>query len=248
MAQETMGTRLLVPLDEVSATGQQFRAQAPQIEEQVRAPLQATEQTHGLGWTGQAREQYLTLHQRLMPALEHVETRVGTFGTQLGHHASYYAVLNALHFGGTPGAPAVEGGLEPTEDERVAGTPSEDLAKAIKAKTGVALPPGKAAHHIVPYAKNLPPSAIAARNILVKYHIDLNDADNGIYLPYDPTLYPGRKYYHKGKGQPDLHTYAYCDEVLARLQRVDKAGATDKDIRAVLQQIGKELDACTFPI
>lgn len=114
-------TRLLVPLDDLHATSQQFRAQAPLIEEQVRAPLQATEQAHGPMWQGVARERYSELHQGLVQSLDHMQSRIGTLGTQLGHHASYYAVLNAMRFGEAPGAPTVASGLEPAEAERVAG-------------------------------------------------------------------------------------------------------------------------------
>lgn len=112
------GARLLVPHRELHQTGAQFTTQAPQIEDQVLTPLQATEQTHGMLWTGGAREGYTGLHRGMVQSLQYISTRTSTLGKQLAQQANYFAVLAAFRLGAAPdvGAPG------PVETEWVTGT------------------------------------------------------------------------------------------------------------------------------
>lgn len=82
-----------------------------------------------------------------------------------------------------------------------------------------------AAHHIV---AGKAPGANKAREILDKFEILINDANNGVYLPTDPNANWGT--YHRS-----LHTEEYYKKVTAML-----SDATTRDeVIAILQEIAE---------
>lgn len=88
---------------------------------------------------------------------------------------------------------------------------------------------GYETHHIVPSGRNYE-SAIEARKLLAKWDIDINDAENGVFLP---------KSIHNGLA----NDYTYMDAVLEDLQ-----GATSKnDAIRILRKIGQRLLDGTYP-
>jgi hypothetical protein len=108
------GGRVQVETGALAQGGRQFQLQGSALEEQVLAPLQATEAAQGADWAGLARAQYLRLHEQLVGAVRHVGAQVQGLGRTLGHSAGAYGVLSQTRFG--PEA----GGL-PVETERAAG-------------------------------------------------------------------------------------------------------------------------------
>ena len=84
---------------------------------------------------------------------------------------------------------------------------------------------GSAAHHIVAGDDK---RAAGSRAILKKHNIDVNSAENGIYLKHiDPnSKQPGA--YHR-----EIHTDAYHKGVEKRLKLADKAGGKE----AVLSEL-----------
>jgi hypothetical protein len=94
--------------------------------------------------------------------------------------------------------------------------------------------PNRAAHHIV---AGEDPRAAQARRILKQAGIDINDADNGVFLPR------GSKY-AKGAETPHsrVHTDLYYKTLTERLQK-----AAPGTLRDVLEEIGQELLNGTFP-
>jgi hypothetical protein len=98
-------------------------------------------------------------------------------------------------------------------------------------------PPDAAAHHIV--AENDPRAALS-RAILAGAGIDVNSADNGVYLPRNMNVpNPNNEAVHSR-----IHTDTYYREVERRLQVAQVAG---RPITPVLQQIEQELLSDTFP-
>ena len=89
-----------------------------------------------------------------------------------------------------------------------------------------------AAHHIV--AGN-DPRAEEARDILDSFDIGINDAENGVFLPYTEL---GDAAYH-----PSLHTDVYYDTTTQMLQ---KATSQEKAID-ILRNIKSMLQSNTFP-
>lgn len=75
-----------------------------------------------------------------------------------------------------------------------------------------------------------------ARQISLEFHIPINSADNGVWLPNMDGV--GEGAYHR-----ELHTGKYYDEVERRLKT-----ATDREeVLGVLHKIRKELSENKFP-
>jgi hypothetical protein len=130
---------------------------------------------------------------------------------------------------------------------RIKGIPVHDLIELLEStrklarnmeKAGIVRPAGTAAHHIVPAGLEKFHSAVEARAILKRFHIDVHNAANGVYLPskFDDAL---RAAYHRG-----VRTQLYFDEILRRL----KFAQTAEDALLVLNQIRRELLLGTFPV
>ena len=81
---------------------------------------------------------------------------------------------------------------------------------------------GSAAHHIVP-GDHQNEDADRARQVLVRNNIDINDADNGIYLRHmdKNSLQPGA--YHR-----EIHTNEYFRNIADRLEEAEADGLNDK--------------------
>jgi len=100
-------------------------------------------------------------------------------------------------------------------------SPSRILSQNITKATGVKQAAGEAAHHIVAYGSK---KAADARDILKKWEIDINSADNGVFLP-EP--------YHWR-----VHTDAYYQAVARSLRGAasrDEALEVLNDFRTRLQ-------------
>ena len=110
-------------------------------------------------------------------------------------------------------APNPVGWIDPT------GLTSKQLATAM-VNAGESCPINSAAHHIVGETSK---GAAPARNILNKHDIDINGADNGVFLPNrnntDPNV-PG--ILHNGR-----HPNAYLDAVNEKVVRADEIGGKE---------------------
>ena len=103
-------------------------------------------------------------------------------------------------------------------------------------KAGQPRPPGHAAHHIVSTDDGRFPEAIEARKIIGKFNIDIDDAVNGVWLPYKRGIDGG--VYH-----PGLHSREYYQAVVDSLRRAKNR----KDAVQQLQRIGGLLSQGKFP-
>jgi RHS repeat-associated protein len=122
---------------------------------------------------------------------------------------------------------AIESGL------KTLSTPSSKVLRQNMIEAGIDVPNyANAAHHIVAGSS---PKAAEARAILQKYGVDINDANNGVFLPTIKDLSEGA--YH-----PSLHTNAYYNEVNKQLLK-----ATSKDdVLSILDDIKEQLIDGTF--
>ncbi|MEO7002823.1 MAG: AHH domain-containing protein [Ktedonobacterales bacterium] len=234
------------------------------LADQVRAErgrMQQSYETARQGWTEPtswiAYEQWFTgadaqLGQR--------ESELRGMAAHLAQTAQTFQQADVSDTGGRGSGVAATAG----EGELVTGTNNSAILSANITKNGnrihlkgTAQPAGTSAHHIVPATRNLP-STNAARDILTKYGINVNDAQNGVFMWTDPTMYPNKLYYHKGPGVPDLHTNVYYDNVLRDLRATENAGLTARPpetpaqirvaIEKTLANIGNGLRAGTYPI
>ena len=90
-----------------------------------------------------------------------------------------------------------------------------------------------------------PSEATRSHKRLFPWHIAINDADNGVYLPkYKSTVVETLPKAIKHAG---LHTTLYQLEVFARLRLVPAEFANREDGRKSLKTIKKELLDGTFP-
>jgi RHS repeat-associated protein len=113
---------------------------------------------------------------------------------------------------------------------------SSRILRANMAATGIAPRAGHAAHHIVAGSLR---RAQAARDVLARFQIDINDAANGVYLPTSRigAAASGSTYH------PTLHTHRYLDAVNELL-----SGATTRgEALATLQFIATQLQQHAFP-
>jgi hypothetical protein len=88
-----------------------------------------------------------------------------------------------------------------------------------------------AAHHIV---AGKAPSAEAARQILLEYGVDINDAANGVFLP---TIKGESGAYH-----PSLHTDGYYRKVTEALN----IATSKEDVIDILADIAEQLSKGIF--
>lgn len=124
------------------------------------------------------------------------------------------------------------------KDLTIARSNTAKLERALEA-AGEARPKGCAAHHIVPqnegreWAKDF---AEKARNILKECGIDLNAAENGVWLPAKPGAEC------TGKWHPKLHTKKYYKRIFDLL---DTANKTDgcQGVKNALKQLKLNLSA-----
>ncbi len=89
-----------------------------------------------------------------------------------------------------------------------------------------------AAHHIVAGAAA---AASRAREILEKFNIDINDANNGVFLPTVKGV--SKAAYH-----PSVHTAAYYQKVTDLLEEA----TTRKECIEILRGIAEQLSNGTF--
>ena len=113
------GARELVAPGVLEDSGRQVRGHALALDTHVLAPLEQTEALHGPGWTGLARERYLSLHQGMTQVLQQAQVRVDGLGAAMGRSAAEYERLTHTRFG--PGGPATSRAALPTETEYVSG-------------------------------------------------------------------------------------------------------------------------------
>ena len=238
------------------------------LADSVRAERSKVEQSHGIavqGWVEPiSRNAYEHWHGTADEQLGQRETELRELAAHLAQTAQSFRQADAADTGGHGAGGA---GVATVDGELVTGgkSPSQILSDNIIASgnaihpkgTLTQQPPGTSAHHIVPFARNYP-SANAARALLAKYGIGLNDANNGVFMWTDPAMYPGKHYYHKGTGVPDLHTNVYYDNVqhdLEATEQADLAANPPKtpaqikvDLEATLQKIGASLRAGSYQI
>lgn len=109
---------------------------------------------------------------------------------------------------------------------------SKRLAKHLKA-TGESRPPNVAAHAIVSGAH---PEAKAARRILAKFKIRIDDPDNGVYLPRDSRFIPHEK-------MPDAanHAKVHSDEYYINITNILNTATSTLECRVALKLIAKKL-------
>jgi hypothetical protein len=112
-------------------------------------------------------------------------------------------------------------------------------------KAGRALPKNTDAHHIVPSQENRPwavDHAVAARAILTRWGISINNEANGVALPTTsktkvksiPNAYPHKK----------VHTLVYYLNIAAQLR-----GANNRtQCIETLREIGEDLEDGVYPI
>jgi hypothetical protein len=112
---------------------------------------------------------------------------------------------------------------------------SPALAVALEA-SGVPRPTGYAAHHIAAGNAN---RAKAAREILQKFNIGINDVSNGVFLPANrATQVIAGETIHS-----TLHTDEYYDAVNEALE----SATTRQEAIAILQGIGRALQSGDYP-
>ncbi|WP_233273580.1 AHH domain-containing protein [Streptomyces broussonetiae] len=96
---------------------------------------------------------------------------------------------------------------------------------------GTVRPPETAAHHIV---ASTSPKAAAARQQLAKFGIDINDADNGVFLPRgSASVNPSGASVHSR-----IHTndyYTYVNDMIGGARNADEARDVLGYLRSQLQ-------------
>ena len=114
-----------------------------------------------------------------------------------------------------------------TAVKKVSKASSRKLAKNLE-KAGISKPKDykAAAHHIVAGGE---PEAARSKEILESFHIDINDASNGVFLPYEKGA-PTKATYH-----PSLNTKVYNQNVYKMLKNA-------KSREEVIEILGKIRD------
>ncbi|MCE9885251.1 AHH domain-containing protein [Obesumbacterium proteus] len=90
-------------------------------------------------------------------------------------------------------------------------------------KAGISRPANSQAHHIVPETAQ---SAGPARDILNKHGIDINGADNGVFLPNRHNTDGLPSIEHNGR-HPDDH----IDDINERIKEADRVGGKQQVLR-----------------
>lgn len=114
---------------------------------------------------------------------------------------------------------------------------SKRLSRHMKA-AGLTRPPNVAAHAIVSGGE---PEARAARKILAKFRIRIDDPDNGVYLPRDSRFIPHEK-------MPDAanHAKIHTDEYYINITNVLSTATSEFECRVALKLIAKKLQDGTL--
>jgi len=99
-------------------------------------------------------------------------------------------------------------------------------------------------HHIAAATDS---RAEKALKILLKWGINFNHGANGVQLPQYKKHVP-HKSMPKAIAHSQTHTNMYHTNVFIVLMRVDLVAASKNDIIKALREIGKDLQAGTFPI
>ena len=99
------------------------------------------------------------------------------------------------------------------------GLTSCQLAAAMEKATGISRPVNSAAHHIVPETTK---GAQKARDILKRYDIDVNGAENGVFLPNYKNTNGMPGILHNGK-----HPNSYIDAINERIVKAAEQGGRD---------------------
>lgn len=153
-----------------------------------------------------------------------VETAGVLAGTGIAAHGGAMLIRNAGNPVSRPEDPTLRYGSNTGNTTRNAQILRQNMEKA-----GVHAPPRYEAHHIVP-STSQNDAARQARDILEQWGIDINNADNGIFLP---------KSIHNGLA----NDHKYMNAVLEDLRQ-----ATSRDDAArILQDIGQQLLDGTYP-
>ncbi len=144
-----------------------------------------------------------------------------------------------------PGSPAlwacegVQGNhpwIQEAKDLHLERSNTAKLEKSLEA-AGESRPKGCAAHHIVPQNENRPwakDPADEARSILEQCGIDINSAENGVWLPAKPWAECN------GEWHPTLHTSDYYKSIYSRLERAKKKDSC-RGVKKELEIIKNEL-------
>jgi RHS repeat-associated protein len=153
--------------------------------------------------------------------------------SKAGKAEELLSVATKTEVGIMEGSRAAEAGAEVTEGLNSLSEANSTVLRQNLIDAGIEVPDyANAAHHIV--AGNSPKAA-EARAILQKYGIDINDAENGVFLPTVKDA--AESAYH-----PSLHTNSYYAEVNNLLSDVSsKSEAID-----ILKYISEELTNRTF--
>ena len=109
---------------------------------------------------------------------------------------------------------------------------SKRLSRHIRA-TGISRPPNVAAHAIISGGHS---EAKAARKILAKFKIRIDDPDNGVYLPRDARFIPHEK-------MPDAanHAKVHTDEYYINMTNILNTATSELECRVALRLIAKKL-------
>jgi len=91
-----------------------------------------------------------------------------------------------------------------------------------------------AAHHIVAGKSKY---SARARKILKRAKIDINDSSNGVFLPRSTEYSAPPAITHSR-----IHTKKYYESLTLRLE-----AAAPENVKYVLKDIGREINAGTFP-
>jgi hypothetical protein len=120
-----------------------------------------------------------------------------------------------------------------------------ELTRRMQQAMGLKKPRGHAAHHMVmksPRAKWTSKKAKDAlkesQDILKKHGIDIDDANNGVYLSHGKRNPPAN--YHN-----EIHTQKYAINVRDRLKKADKAAGKDGVLRE-LDKMRTEMEKGTY--
>ena len=111
------------------------------------------------------------------------------------------------------------------------------LSQHMRAR-GVKRPPNVAAHAIV---SGEHPEARAARKILAKWKIRVDDPDNGVYLPRDSRFIP-----HPELPNAANHAKLHTDEYYVNVTNMLNTATSKEDCRLALRLIAKELQNGTL--
>lgn len=114
---------------------------------------------------------------------------------------------------------------------------SSRLSRHLK-YTGNKRHPNTAAHAIV---SGTHPEAVAARRILARWKIRIDDPDNGVFLPRDSRYIP-----HKNLPNASNHAKLHTDEYYLNVTSMLRSAQSEYDCRTTLRLIADELRNGSF--